>query len=149
MKPNDPCAPGNFNVPMDWKTPTNADGAPALAPAMNTIRPNVRAALDYLDGILSKGGQDAQDLWDVLSALRGPDDGGADAKVSVTIPIRRNAFPRTRHAVNHTLDLTCGVHRRADFGYHSDHSEYCGSVNADGAHFSKHGYHAAVALGLI
>ena len=60
-----------------------------------------RYALDVVDRTLAQGGDEAQGLWAVLTALRGPDAAVAQAgdKVSRTIPIRIKALPRTARAV--------------------------------------------------
>lgn len=115
------------------------------------VRPNVRAALDYLDQILSRDGEDAMELWDVLTALRGPDEHSSSAKSGITIPIRRAALPLTACAVERErsgsgLGLD-GVHRRAGFGT-PQYDVYRGDTDCYGRHFTVHGYRAAVALGL-
>lgn len=63
------------------------------------MTPGVRAALDAVEDVLLGLDTDATDLWDILSALRGPDDRRAygdprGSKKSATVPIRRAAFPR-------------------------------------------------------
>lgn len=125
------------------------------------IRPNVRAALDYLDGIFARGGQDAQDLWDILTAFRGPDNKddedpfGPPAKETVTVPIRRAALPKTSHVVNDLrsqgyVPNSLGVHQRASFGNPlRSHYPYQGARTEQTPHFASHGFRAAQALGLI
>lgn len=57
-----------------------------------------REELFRIDEILSKGGDAASDLWDVLSALRSDDNNVDDfngQKKRTTVPIRRAAFPKT------------------------------------------------------
>src|SRR3990167_6582144 len=54
----------------------------------------VRKELDRIERFLLKGNQGAKDLWNILSALRGPDDGNLGAKSTTTIPIRQMAFPK-------------------------------------------------------
>lgn len=59
---------------------------------------SVRAELNRIERFLLKGGTDAIDLWNIMSALRGPDDinGGIDdsyIKENTTAPIRTKAFP--------------------------------------------------------
>lgn len=136
------------------------DGTPFRPPPI-PIRPNVRAALDYLDTILSRGGQDAQDLWDILTALRGPDehhyDDEVDHKKTVTIPVRLAALPRTACAVRserasgdyYSSRITPGVCRRASFGAPSSSYRYAGPQREGPGHFEAHAYRAARALGLI
>jgi hypothetical protein len=60
------------------------------------MRPKVRAMLDQLDAFfIDEEHADTKVLWDVLSALRGPDnDVQSDLKNTSTIPIRTAAFPR-------------------------------------------------------
>jgi hypothetical protein len=125
------------------------------------IRPNVRAALDYLDGIFAKGGEDAQALWDVLSALRGPDVDPSEEsfmKRDVTIPVRRAAFPKTCYTVCEAYfgPYDAGVHQRASFGTRGRSYSYQGLAltshslnNGHVGHFALHGCRAAEALGLI
>lgn len=135
------------------------DDGPTYRP--DAVRPNVRAALDYLDTILLAGGEDAEELWDVLSALRGPDQqrnyGGETPKRDVTIPIRRAAFPRTAADIDvkrqedpygMKYGRTPGVYQRASFGYPSD-ARYRGDRFTGDDHFKNHGYRAARALGLV
>lgn len=137
------------------------------APTPTPTRPNVRAALDYLDGIFARGGQDAQDLWDIVTAFRGPDQTGdysfyrnspyqdESLKREVTIPIRRAALPltttvveRERSAYDKRSDI--GVHTRAHFGYATQgHWSYAGPRSESTNHFGQHGCRAAKALGLI
>lgn len=151
MNPNDfRCSPYG---PVGGIDPS----VPASAPM--PIRPNVRAALDYLDNILSRGGEDAQDLWDILTAFRGPDeDRGSEHKDNVTVPIRRAALPLTRQAVAKTRKSMVtyvtsgpGVHQRASFGYDQSEYSYAGIRQVTGMsnHFNSHGFRAARALGLI
>lgn len=150
-----------------------SESTPEFLPPV-PIRPNVRTALDYLDEIFCRGGQDAQDLWDIMTALRGPDNSYSDQcrlnKRSVTIPIRRASFPRTLRMFadyqagncrNRVDGLSKGVHQRASFGHiyvYDDNADYPyqGLSRADGVaqmtnadHFSVHGCRAAMALGLI
>lgn len=55
----------------------------------------VRDVLRKIEDVLLKSdGDDADDLWSVMTALRGPDNGNFDLKERYTIPIRRLAFPR-------------------------------------------------------
>lgn len=54
----------------------------------------VRLMLDQIDQMLAKGDQDSQDLWAVLSALRGPDDQDYAKKITLTSHVRKEAFPK-------------------------------------------------------
>lgn len=53
-----------------------------------------RGLLKALDAALAKGGSNAAALWDILSALRGPDLHSPGAKKG-TIAVRRAALPMT------------------------------------------------------
>ena len=65
------------------------------------MTPKAREVLDYLDDLFSDPGQveAATEVWDVITALRGPDTFDHEAaqtlKLDLTIPIRRAAFPKT------------------------------------------------------
>jgi hypothetical protein len=59
------------------------------------MRPKVRALLDQIDSFfITEEAADTRPLWDILTALRGPDNDDEEAKETTTIPIRRAAFPR-------------------------------------------------------
>lgn len=120
------------------------------------VRPNVRAALDYLDNIFARGGDDAVELWDVLTALRGPDAMSAhEEKALVTIPIRIAALPKTakiiqESAFHNRFDNL--VAKRASFGSRERTYPYRGERVFNPHkhnHFHGHGFRAAVALGLV
>ena len=52
--------------------------------------------LDLIDRTLAgKDQESARELWDVLTAMRGPDDDNNTAKMVYTVPIRSAAFPKT------------------------------------------------------
>lgn len=75
------------------------------------MTPLVRKALDDLDAILSKQDADSICLWDILTALRGPDDReDVEHEKFATCYIRREAFPKTTR-YSHSPIL------RALFGY--------------------------------
>lgn len=109
------------------------------------MTPEAREMLDQLDEFFVSeaiSGLSKSQLWDVLSALRGPDMSDShQRKVDTTIPIRRAAFPK----------LTDSRHRHsisAAFGY--DDSKYNGPTKDSSApHFEYHVAQAAYALGLI
>jgi hypothetical protein len=79
---------------------------------------------------------EAEKLWDVLSATRGPDSQSYIEKTSVTIPIRRAAFPQVVRA---GLDVP-----GASFG-HNDSYPFTEQSVAYG-HFKTHALEAARAL---
>lgn len=58
--------------------------------------PTLREALDYIDNILVQQDETSQQLWAVMTALRGPDNPEKDnLKYNGTIFVRRAAFPLT------------------------------------------------------
>lgn len=99
---------------------------------------SVRSILNRIDRFLLKGNAASRDLWNILSALRGPDEGyHRHSKRFTTVPVRRKAFPLLATAAMNSLhyipaDLSQKVFRP---GNHSDH-------------FSRHIRSAAMALGL-
>ncbi len=61
-----------------------------------------RGMLDLIDKFLSRCNRESGELWDVLSALRGPDDDGDEQlKKRTTILIRRAAFSKLRRVMTH------------------------------------------------
>jgi len=106
----------------------------------------VREVLDYLDNVLVKGDNVAESIWNVLSALRGPDNAGYGDKCETTNAIRVTAFPRTADA-----DNKGGISLPASF-YSPEYSErtLAGHVDyeAKAWHFSQHIRSAAEVLGL-
>lgn len=63
---------------------------------------SVRAMLNLIDGYLTKGNTSAKELWDVLCALRGPDD-NREVKLGTTTAIRARAFPKTAKKIKINL----------------------------------------------
>lgn len=60
----------------------------------------VRKVLDEIDAILVDEGRAGQLLWDILTALRGPDrDADASVKWTSTARVRARAFPKTARVV--------------------------------------------------
>lgn len=78
-------------------------------------------------------------LWNVLSALRGPDDQNADLKSTTTEVIRTVAFPKTGKSFNGAV--VCA--KFAESGKPLELPE------DDGTHFANHIHAAAIALGLV
>ena len=112
--------------------------AAARKPRRRRVRPKVRAVLKVIDTLLAKGGQDAMDLWAVLTALRGPDGhGDILLKFRTTCVIRTAAFPKTETAPR------------------SLPAQFANPLNTfavpetDNAHFNTHVLKAADALGLL
>jgi len=99
--------------------------------------------LDVVDRALAKGDDTSRDVWNVLTALRGPDlgDSAYTHKLQNTIPIRRAALPKTTTGIN-----------PADFGCSTDKFIEDDTVYAYGTglrHFTRHAVRAAKTLGLI
>lgn len=59
----------------------------------------VKNVLEQIDLILAEGDQDSRQLWDILTALRGPDKYVSSAvKVATTAIIRKTVLPKTAEA---------------------------------------------------
>ena len=54
-----------------------------------------RTLLMAIDRHLAVGDKAASELWDILTALRGPDSDDADEKDRSTAHVRARAFPKT------------------------------------------------------
>lgn len=76
-------------------------------------------------------------LWDVLTALRGPDSCNMNTKEATTAVIRHAVFPQGRSNIpaNIGMDDTWAAERRA-------------KMKNNGSHFWDHAWHAFNALGL-
>lgn len=103
--------------------------APAERPGLK-----VRKALAVVEDVLLGHDQDARDLWAILTALRGPDDGDYEMKSRTTVPVRRAAFPRLARNIQRAYHI-------ADF----DSSEPL-PVVAFSSHFNGHIADAVIAL---
>jgi hypothetical protein len=57
----------------------------------------------YRDDDAEKWQQECMDLWDILTALRGPDDGSTGIKTNSTGYIRAKVLPKLSHAVGALL----------------------------------------------
>lgn len=61
----------------------------------------VRQVLDQIDAVLAEGSDDSRRLWDIMTALRGPDHfENQGRKDTGTIYIRQAAFPTTAKSAN-------------------------------------------------
>jgi len=113
------------------------------------MRPKVRKVLDVIDGVLAEGCRvgetgellmppdtyiDAADLWNILTALRGPDSCDCDLKQQTTAIIRAHAFPKA----------AAGMHRVLAFVNSVDTTIVCDDCH----HFESHVWEAARALGI-
>jgi len=95
------------------------------------MRTNVRKALNQIENVLLKNNADSQDLWNILSALRGPDTEEQGLK-SYTIEVRRHAFPKltTLYTVHKTNKIP------ASFGWWTFNSDLRPVYSRD--HFHNH-----------
>ena len=73
-------------------------------------------ALQLIDEVLAAGGVDGKNLWGILTALRGPDNGNNEMKERTTCVIRRLALPRTTSAAQGTTPWPNGYRNGAYFG---------------------------------
>ncbi len=109
--------------------------------------------LNDLDQFLAHGGKDAEDLWDVITAFRGPDDhNDHSSKGSCTIPIRRAALPEVAKRRDETANAYTGGPLRNVASFCKSASEYKGPKTREESHmnhFDQHAFKAAVALGLV
>ena len=107
-----------------------------------------RTLLMAIDRHLAVGDKAASELWDVLTALRGPDSDGVDEKDRTTLHVRAKAFPVT--AANTAARDNGWVWHSA--GYHSRFPGM--SIGRKGfklpgiSHFGIHIRAAAEVLGL-
>lgn len=112
-------------------------------------RLSVRQVLDQIDRYLAVGDANTNQLWDVLSALRGPDDGGYNDKQHFTIPIRRAAFPRTAKRVNEAIIwMGPSFARKSDVFNPEQMDVIDRMMDSPISHFYSHVQKAAKALGL-
>ena len=112
----------------------------------------VRKVLDVLDRELTGKGpnrlskEEQHKLWDVLTALRGPDSQEHSEKSAVTIPVRRAALPRTAKAADKRADNSP---TGASFSGWFEAGETAEGVRRGlSGHFEYHGRVAFTALGL-
>lgn len=99
----------------------------------------VRKMLDRIDAFLAKPGKESEELWDILTALRGPDDQDNVVKEATTAVIRWQAFPRTARV------------RTVPAVFNGDTESFADSRNrwsASSFHFWRHAGFAFAALGL-
>lgn len=100
-------------------------------------RRTLRGILNEIDLVLASNTAVSQKLWDVLTALRGPDDCAVMSKLMGTVPIRRAAFPRTARSGH------------APASFEGGHDGIVNSYNEEPYHFRSHLGFAADALGLV
>lgn len=107
------------------------------------MSPKTREMLDRIDDFLASHSLEAAELWDVLTALRGPDREGLDDKMCTTVPIRVVAFPKTAAMPD---EFNGGVKSRAIFEG-SPRDFVWPDINST-EHFDHHIRQAAYALGM-
>lgn len=99
-------------------------------------------ALEYVDSVLAGGGPESKKLWDILTALRGPDrDDQQRYKGGLTAVIRSAAFPKAAVARSRAFS--------ADFApSYTGQEVKTGAAGLANSHYGLHVEAAAVALGL-
>ena len=105
-------------------------------------KPKVREMLDQIDTFLTTESiDDVRELWNVLTALRGPDVASDHkSKVYATMPIRRAAFPKV--VAMHAEGI-----RFVGAAFLGDEPYVRPEADSDW-HFQSHAVSAAHALGL-
>lgn len=58
------------------------------------MREATKRVLEQIDEVLATDPEAGVELWDVMTGLRGPDNGDYDLKAATTAVIRTAAFPR-------------------------------------------------------
>jgi hypothetical protein len=104
------------------------------------IDPELREVLDNIDQVLAKNDSNAKALWDVLTALRGPDSLSYDLKSGTTAKIRKLAFPQASDRFSRAV-FEYGTVKEVTY----DDLAYA----VAGRHFFTHIDAAAQALGLV
>ena len=107
------------------------------------MSPKTREMLDWIDDFLVSHSLEAAELWDVLTALRGPDSGELGNKLRTTVPIRVAAFPRTAAMPG---EFNGGARSRAIF--EGSPQDFVWPDNDSIEHFDYHIRQAAHALGM-
>ena len=105
----------------------------------------VRGMLDLIDKFLARCDGESGNLWDVLSALRGPDDDDEITKKKTTIPIRAAAFPKLKKALDSSSRWISGPSNRCPGMGMNGVSPYDSTGRG---HFYTHANGAARVLGL-
>lgn len=112
---------------------------------MKAISPKLKRLLYRIDTVLAEASDDSIKLWDILTALRGPDALGSLTKNATTAVIRATAFPRTYNSKQEGEPFGGAI--LATFK-----KDQSGNVairqGIDGGHFRSHAKYAFHALGL-
>lgn len=117
-----------------------------VEPVGKTQDEKLREVLNSIDEMLSKGWDSSSaghKLWDILSALRGPDNGEDSLKYATTGIIRRKAFPKTFTRIT-GLSSTRAVSAPDSFEKLAVRREQANAYD----HFSRHYRRAFHSLGL-
>ena len=103
---------------------------------------STRLLLNAIDNHLAKCDYAASELWDVLTALRGPDSDELGQKDRTTLPIRAAAFPQLAetHATNWVM---CSAHSAFPM---QQKPAPAFVPPEDGGHFARHVMAAATVL---
>jgi len=110
------------------------------------MRPQTREVLDYLDVVLMRGDRTAREVWNVLTALRGPDIRDVPSlKMYTTVPIRAAAFPRTAAAAAPPHMHINGAHING--AQMRGEQRFTLPAGSGGYHFHSHTRDAAYVLG--
>lgn len=86
---------------------------------------------------INRGGEEAKDLWAILSAMRGPDDSDDNIKFTSTCRIRGFALP-------HLAGIAGAIVR--DTLYHEGMRELIAFNESNSHHFNNHVRQAAIAI---
>lgn len=88
----------------------------------------INEILDDIDKILSKADDTACTLWNILTAMRGPDDGDFPKKFEYTVPIRGAAFPLTAKNMDKFGENVADISRKPlptdtmeEFNHYNEH----------------------------
>jgi len=95
--------------------------------------------LNIIEEVLLQRDQEAADLWNILTALRGPDvdDSCATVKFAVTAPIRAVVFPRVYAGTCHWR-AGGPIHPAGAIYVSPKHLRPDASDNVPGYHFRDH-----------
>lgn len=118
---------------------------------LTEVPTTLKQMLSVLDQFLLRANRPAADLWNVLTALRGPDTLEEHLKEAYTIPIRHAAFPRCRRSTSIAVSGKWPG-RHYPGGLHAGQTQKAFSlavVPSKIYHFGKHALSAAQALKLV
>ena len=87
-------------LPVKARTYVKKGGQPMNGTKKIKTPTTTRGMLNLIDKFLARCDGESGNLWDVLSALRGPDDGDEITKKRTTLLIRAAAFPKLKKALD-------------------------------------------------